>query len=319
VRRNESESKSQLVSKILKACGQELGDHSVNPGVEDGAAGVTLASTTATTDSLLAHKRPRSKADDWDAAKLSKSGDSLIDSDSLPAVSSSDVVAAAPAAVTALSNNYAVDAVDITASSPTPFQNAKKYRKGRRLFCLLQQNVFRPSALPSAALEQDSPCNVASPNETSGVMFNGGSHPLPFCHPTRRLAKICEHQRPRRFCLSCLGATNDDVQPPPQLISMPFDSAGERSASRAFKSCSPESAAVLLRRQVEAAAKSAAISHSHMKPSAPVRIACMSLLHDGTQCRMPGVFPDDANLWFCGLHKDRQKYGVVDQQKRALE
>jgi hypothetical protein len=67
-------------------------------------------------------------------------------------------------------------------------------------------------------------------------------------------------------------------------------------------------AAALLKKQVQAAAKSAT---SRLKPSAPARIVCMALLHDKSRCRMPGVFPDDGELWFCGLHKDKQKYGAL--------
>jgi hypothetical protein len=93
---------------------------------------------------------------------------------------------------------------------------------------------------------------------------------------------------------------------PPSLQS----SFGPRSAP------AEDAVALLLKRQMQSAAES--VAQNRLKPSAPIRIVCMALLYDKTRCRMPGVFPDDGDLWFCCLHKDRQKYGIADQSEILL-
>jgi hypothetical protein len=212
---------------------------------------------------------------------------------------------------------------------------------------LLKPRVFRPLDIPLAICEQQSECNARSSTATEGPLSANGVNPLPFFPSIRRLAKVCEHQKPRRLCLSCSGLTNGDLKLPQELVSMPFSMPGSQSttSSSVLKSIhkasrfqdtlhqsifspslqtsfGPQSApaedavALHLKRQIQSAAES--FAKNRLKPSAPVRIVCMALLYDKTRCRMPGVFPDDGDLWFCSLHKDKQKYGIADQSEILL-
>jgi len=79
--------------------------------------------------------------------------------------------------------------------------------------------------------------------------------------------------------------------------------------AEAASSAAAAAAAELLTKHVQAAALSAVATR--LKPSAPARIVCMALLWDKSRCKLPGLYPDDGDLWFCVKHRVKQKFGVI--------
>jgi hypothetical protein len=208
------------------------------------------------------------------------------------------------------------------------------------------------ASFPSPAFEHSTSNDIDPSSEASASAFVEGFYPLPFLPPIRRLAKICEHQRPKRLCLQCIGSNAVDEQPTEELRSFSFGTPGDaslgsihpsllfsvpdlmrgsdvrqkgkrnreseqnlllQSTAVSFEDNTADpavAAAALLKKQVQAAAHS--VVTNRLKPSAPARIVCMALLFDKSRCKLPGIYPDDGELWFCGLHKDKQKFGVVE-------
>jgi hypothetical protein len=189
-------------------------------------------------------------------------------------------------------------------------------------------------------------CDIEPSKEIQWNLLVEGVHPLPHLPPISRLAKVCEHHRPKRLCLGCRYLMDSQpVAEPASLSSTVHNGASkfylEDSVNHSGHvvtqhalidlahalpesvDCSPDigsfhsldeqaeaEAVALLMKKVQAAAEAAVARHTQL--SNPARIMCMALVQDKSQCQMPGIYPDDGDMWFCGLHKDRQKYGVID-------